>query len=219
MVARGSNDFVPPHERSGLREPPFADRANRPVVRVEGRFGGEALATHRSWVARMARGESEGLQLLYLEFQAQVHGIARRVLEDPEDAREAVQDTFVKAWRQAGTYRADRGEVVSWLVFIARHAAIDRLRQGARRRLLHEAFQREPVECSEPSRDWVDRDEILARHLGELSAAQRRALELAFFGGCTQAQIASAMGTPVGNVKNHLRRGLHKLRQLVMRHD
>lgn len=166
----------------------------------------------------MAAGDDEALQLLYLQFSAQVHGVVRRILEDPEDAREAVQDAFIKAWRQAASYRPDRGEVVSWLVFIARHAAIDRLRKGARRRLLHEALQREPSELAMPVRELFDQQENLSRHLGELSPAQRQALELAFFGGCTQAQIATTMQTPVGNVKNHLRRGLQKLRQLV-RHD
>ncbi len=193
-------------------------QANRSTRAVAG-FEAEALAHHRALVARMAEGDAEALQLLYLQFHAQLHGIVRRILEDPEDAREAVQDAFIKAWRQAAAYRPERGEVVAWLVFIARNAAIDQLRKGARRRLLHEAFQREPADGNETRYDWADRDEILSRHLAELSAAQRQALELAFFGGCTQAQIASAMGTPIGNVKNHLRRGLQKLRQLVMRHD
>lgn len=181
-------------------------------------YDADALANHRDLVARMASADAEALQLLYLQFNAQVHGVVRRILEDPEDAREAVQDTFIKAWRQAASYRPDRGEVVSWLVFIARHSAIDRLRKGARRRMLHEALQREPTEMSMPARELFDQRETLSRHLGELSPAQRQALELAFFGGCTQAQIAAAMQTPVGNVKNHLRRGLQKLRQLV-RHD
>lgn len=182
-------------------------------------FDADALAHHRELVARVAGGDAEALQLLYLDFNAQVHGIVRRILEDPEDAREAVQDAFIKVWQQARAYRPDRGEVVSWLVFIARNAAIDRVRKGARRRLLHEALQREPVEDAMPARELFDERENLARHLGELSPAQRQALELAYFGGCTQAQIAAAMQTPVGNVKNHLKRGLQKLRQLVTRHD
>jgi len=193
-------------------------QANRSTRAVAG-FEADALAQHRALVARMAEGDADALQSLYQQFHAQVHGIVRRILEDAEDAREAVQDTFIKAWRQAGAYRPERGEVVAWLVFIARNAAIDQLRKGARRRQLHEAFQREPVGGNETRYDWADGDEILSRHMAELSAAQRQALELAFFGGCTQAQIASAMGTPIGNVKNHLRRGLQKLRQLVMRHD
>ncbi len=167
----------------------------------------------------MAEGDVDALQLLYLELGSVVYGIVRRILEDPEDAREAVQDTFIKAWRQAATYRADRGEVVSWLVFIARHAAIDRTRKGARRRLLHAVLLREPVEPTPPAGDGFEQQEILAAQLGQLSPPQRQALELAFFSGCSQAEIASMMQTPVSNVKNHLRRGLTKLRQIVVRHD
>lgn len=188
-------------------------------TRVVQPFDADTLANHRRLVARMAAGDSEALQLLYLDFGARIHGIVRRILEDPEDAREAVQDAFIKAWRQAKSYRPERGEVVSWLVFIARNAAIDRVRQGARRRLLHEALQRERIEPEMPSSGAFDDRAVLADRLGELSAPQRQAIELAFFKGCTQSQIAAAMQTPVGNVKNHLRRGLQKLRQLIARHD
>jgi RNA polymerase sigma-70 factor (ECF subfamily) len=164
----------------------------------------------------MAEGDAEALQLLYLEFSSLINGIVRRMLEDPEDAREAVQDTFIKAWRHARAYRPDRGEVVAWLVFIARHAAIDRVRQGARRRLLYATLQRTSADVvALPAADQSDAREEVARRLDALSAPQRQALELAFFGGCTQVQIAAAMQTPVGNVKNHLRRGLQKLRQLA----
>jgi RNA polymerase sigma-70 factor (ECF subfamily) len=182
-------------------------------------FDTDALARHRQLVARLAVGEKDALQLLYLELGATVHGIARRVLEDPEDAREAMQDTFIKAWKQATSYRPERGEVVAWLVFIARNAAIDRLRKGARRRLLHEALQREPFESVMPAREAFDQQEFLTQHLTQLSPPQRQALELAFFRGCSQHEIATALRIPIGNVKNHLRRGLLKLRQLVTRHD
>jgi RNA polymerase sigma-70 factor (ECF subfamily) len=182
-------------------------------------FDAEALATHRRLISRVVAGEADALQLLYLEFGPIVQGVVRRVLEDPEDAREAVQDTFIKLWRQASSYHPDRGEVVSWLVFIARHVAIDRVRQGARRRLLYETLQKQPVESTSSNAEAFDQHESLASDLAQLSAPQRRALELAFFSGCSQAEIASAMQTPVGNVKNHLRRGLSKLRQIVTRHD
>jgi RNA polymerase sigma-70 factor (ECF subfamily) len=163
----------------------------------------------------MAAADPEALQLLYLEFSSIVNGVVRRILDDPEDAREIVQDTFIKAWRNAGSYQPDRGEVVAWLVFTARHAAIDRVRKGARQRRLCRALEREWNEPAPAAAGLFDaHDEVLAR-LGALPAAQRQALELAFFGGRTQAEIAAAMHTPVGNVKNHLRRGLQKLRQLA----
>lgn len=216
--------MVSPPERPRSTLPPAYEALN-PVAqpasttRTVVPFDADALATHRALVARMAAGEGEALQLLFLEFNAQLHGLVRRILEDPEDAREAVQDTFIKAWRHAASYRPERGEVVSWLVFIARRTAIDRLRKGARRRLLHETLQREPANDVQHPHDRFEYEDRVARHLDEISPAQRQALELAFFRGHSQAQIAAAMKTPVGNVKNHLRRGLQKLRQLATRHD
>lgn len=167
----------------------------------------------------MAGGDTEALQLLYLDLSALVNGIVRRILEDPEDAREAVQDTFIRAWKNARSYRADRGEVVAWVVFIARHAAIDRVRQGARQRMLYEALQRETTETTTETPETAEAREEVSRRLAALSGNQRQALELAFFAGCTQAQIAARMQISIGNVKNHLRRGLQKLRQLAHGHD
>jgi RNA polymerase sigma-70 factor (ECF subfamily) len=167
----------------------------------------------------MKTGDADALPLLYLEFGPIVHGVVRRILADPEDAREVVQDTFVRAWRNAASYHEDRGEVIAWLVFIARHAAIDRGRQRARERSLHAVLQQETDAVPLPATDAVDAREDVTRRLNALSASQRQALELAFFGGCTQAQIAAAMQTPIGNVKNHLRRGLQRLRQLASGHE
>lgn len=166
----------------------------------------------------MAAGDSDALRELHREYLALLQGVVRRILVDREDVREVVQDTFIKAWRQAGSYRPDRAEVYSWLVFIARNQAIDRLRRSRRRQELLTALAREvpePVLTLEAS----DRKDLLVRHLGDLTPGQRRALELAFFTGCSQLEIASAMQTPIGNVKNHLRRGLLKLREVVTRHD
>jgi len=166
----------------------------------------------------MAVGDTDALRELHREYVALLHGVVRRILVDPEEVREAVQDTFIKAWRQADAYRADRGEVYAWLVFIARNHAIDRLRRSRRRRELLTTLAQEapePVLTIEAS----DQKDLLVRHLGDLTPVQRQALELAFFTGCSQLEIASAMQTPIGNVKNHLRRGLLKLRQVITRHD
>lgn len=182
-------------------------------------FDAAALARHRDLAVRMAAGDAEALQLLYLELSPIVNGIVRRILENPEDARETVQDTFIRAWRSAGTFRAERGEVVAWIIFIARNAAISRVRKGARQRILYEELKREAAESFLAPAYRFDLQEELSRRLDALSSVQRRALELAFFGGFTQAQIAAAMQTPIGSVKNYLRRGLQKLRQLARDHD
>ena len=179
-------------------------------------FDEASLAQHRRLVARMSTGDREAMQLLYFDLSPIMHGIARRILADPEDAREVVQDTFVKLWRHAPHYRADRGEVVAWLTFIARRIALDRVRQGSRRRQFQVDVRAEEVDAQTPTaRDAIERQDFLDRQLAHLSTAQRQALELAFFEGCTQVEISTAMSIPVGNVKNHLRRGLAKLRQLL----
>ncbi|MCF3650408.1 RNA polymerase sigma factor [Synoicihabitans lomoniglobus] len=182
-------------------------------------FDADALEAHRRLVARLCAGDTDAMRLLYLELSPIVHGVVRRTLEDPEDAREAVQDTFIKVWRQASRYRADRGEVVSWVVFIARNAAIDRVRQGARRRQLLEQWTPTDDATTSPASTASEQTDLLDTHLARLSAPQRRALQLAFFAGCTQTEISSTMKIPVGNVKNHLRRGLSKLRQWVASHE
>jgi len=167
----------------------------------------------------MAAGDAQALDELYDLQVERVHQVVSRILCDREDVREVVQDTFVKAWRQASQYRADRGEVVAWLVFIARHAAIDRVRRGARRQAVLAALPAELARREGPAEPLFERREFLADQLGQLTPPQRQALELAFFGGYSQADIAQRLDMPVGNVKNHLRRGLLKLRQLTGRHD
>jgi RNA polymerase sigma-70 factor (ECF subfamily) len=167
----------------------------------------------------MATGEPDALRDLYDLLVDRIHGIVVRILRDPEDVQEAIQDTFVKAWQKAATYRPERGEVISWLVLIARSSAIDRVRQGARRQAALQSMQTQPDAAEAIAFSVADGREFLDLHLSHLSAPQRTALELAFFTGCTQAEIALRMQTPLGNVKNHLRRGLLKLRQLSDRYD
>ncbi|HRE83769.1 MAG TPA: sigma-70 family RNA polymerase sigma factor [Opitutaceae bacterium] len=176
---------------------------------------------HRTWISRVANGDLDALRHLHETFSPLLFGVARRILSDPEDVREVVQDTFIKAWRQAAHYRPERGEVYSWLIFITRNQAIDRLRRTSRRHVMLTALENGEQDLPKDlSPDEVlDRRDLIDRNLAHLSDAQRRALELAFFTGCSQAEIAAAMRTPIGNVKNHLRRGLLKLRQLVERHD
>jgi RNA polymerase sigma-70 factor, ECF subfamily len=180
-------------------------------------FDADALRQHRDWVARMAAGEADGLTHLHEVYAPLLHGIARRILGDPDETRDVVQETFVKAWQQAGSYRPERGEVFAWLVFMARNQAIDRRRRRSRRDTTHAEFAEEAAALGDAAAAPVEPGtrEVLERTLAQLSAEQRRALELAFFRGWTQGEIAAAMRTPLGNVKNHLRRGLLKLRQLV----
>ncbi|MBE7540134.1 MAG: RNA polymerase sigma factor [Opitutaceae bacterium] len=183
-------------------------------------FDEQAQKQHRIWIAQIAAGETHALTALHRDLAPFLHGIARRILSNDEDVREVVQDAFIKAWRQASNYRPELGEVYSWMLYITRNQSIDRLRQSNRRAALVESLQlNDETEDGVDPDDGFDQRDMLDRSLANLSASQRQALELAFFSGCTQAEIAAAMRTQVGNVKNHLRRGLLKLRQFVHRHE
>lgn len=184
-------------------------------------FDADALAAHRSLVARLAAGDREAMQLLYHELSPIVHGVARRILEDPEDSREVVQDAFLKVWHRAEAYDATRGEVVSWLVLITRNLAIDRVRHGARRQRLQAALAQYAShdEAAPPDYENWERAESVDNVLRHLTPPQRQALELAFFSGYTHTEISSNLRMPLGTVKNHLRRGLAKLRQHFTRHE
>lgn len=181
--------------------------------------GNDAARFHRGLVHRMSRGDAEALRAFYDFYVDRIYAVALRILGNPEDARDAVQETFVKAWRQAGTYREERGEVFAWLVLIARNTAIDQVRAGTRRRALLAEFSEDRPSPQPAETVTVEQRDYLSRTLGKLEHSQRRAVELAFFAGCSQAEVAQHMEVPVSTVKNLLHRGLLRLRELARRHE
>lgn len=204
-----------PFPHGGSSAPIRADRSS--VGGAAAMLSEDALRRHRELMGRLVRRDPDALRALLGDFGARLHAVAFRIVRDPETAREVVQDVFVRVWSQAERYRPDRGEVVSWLVLMARNLAVDRLRRRGR----YEAFLGELAAESDVvgSDSEVESRDAAKVALGLVSGAQRRALELAFFQGLTQTEIAEEMGMPVGNVKNHLKRGLAKLRRLFSDHD
>jgi RNA polymerase sigma-70 factor (ECF subfamily) len=167
-------------------------------------------------VARIARGDPAALGELYDRHGRTVFGALYRMLGAPESAEEVAQDTFHAVWRRAGTYRADRGSVRTWLLAIARNAAID-WRRTKGRRADREAAIDEAAELVEEIR--VD-DRVIANLRAErvraavasLPAEQRVVLSLAFWSGLSQSEIATRTSTPLGTVKSRVRLGMSKLR-------
>src|SRR5437764_9175 len=168
-------------------------------------------------VARIARGDPEALGELYDRYGRTVFGVLYRILGAPEPAEEVVQDAFHAVWRRAGTYRADRGSVRTWLLAIARNAAID-WRRTKGRRVEREAAIDEAAELVEETH--VD-DRVMANLRAErvraaiaaLPDEQRVVLSLAFWSGLSQREIAERTGTPLGTVKSRVRLGMAKLRE------
>jgi RNA polymerase sigma-70 factor (ECF subfamily) len=167
-------------------------------------------------MARIAQGDSSALGELYDRYGRTVFGVLYRSLGAGEVAEEVAQDAFHAVWRRAGTYRSDRGSVRTWLLVIARNAAID-WRRTKGRRVEREAAIDEAAELVEETR--LD-DRVIASLQAErvraavasLPDEQRTVLSLAFWSGLSQTEIAERTGTPLGTVKSRVRLGMSKLR-------
>ncbi|MFE3095054.1 RNA polymerase sigma factor [Streptomyces sp. NPDC059248] len=154
---------------------------------------------------------------VYRRWGTLVHTMATRSLGDAHEAEDVTQQVFLGAWRGRDGYRADRGPLGGWLVGITRRKIVDALTARTRRHTLvdavaHEADRRWPEEGAP---EEVLNRVLLAGALSRLPHGQREVLRLAFYEDLTQAQIAERTGLPLGTVKSHTRRGLHRLRERI----
>lgn len=168
-------------------------------------------------VERMAGRDADALAELYERYAAMLLGLTRRIVHDRSDAEEVLQETFFQAWSQAGRYQQSRSSVPTWLVLIARSRGIDRLRSSqSRDRALNALGQEAPP--SHTSALAVgnvllhQRRQHLRRELAALPAEQRQVLELAFFHGLSQSEIANHLAIPLGTVKTRTLLAMKKLR-------
>jgi RNA polymerase sigma-70 factor (ECF subfamily) len=176
--------------------------------------------TDRALIARIEARDADALALLYDRYSSRLLGLTQRILGDTGEAEEVLQEVFLFVWGAASSFDAARGTVISWLLVAARSRAIDRLRTrrpAARAGLTHvdvvpDRAAPDDVESDSAAREW----ETLCREaIGELPDDQRRVLELAYFEGLTQQEIAARTSTPLGTVKTRARLGLMKLRERI----
>jgi len=170
----------------------------------------------------IAAGDEAALARAYDAHGGLVFALAQRVCRRPEEAEEVLQDVFLTLWRTADRFDAARGSLVAWLATMARNRAIDRLRARAARPDAT-AADVEPVAPAAATPSPADRaghaeDAARARAaLAALPNEERRALELAYFGGLSQTEIAATTGEPLGTVKGRTRNALSRLRGLLPR--
>jgi RNA polymerase sigma-70 factor (ECF subfamily) len=174
-------------------------------------------AEDRRLVARLADGDTAALSQLYDRYASMLLALAIRVLKDRAEGEEVLQEVLLQAWRQAGRYDPQRSSVSTWLVMMARSRAIDRIRSRKVIDRTLAAAQREATRTHESPQGGrsVLQQERAARlrdEMAELPAEQREVLELAFFEGMTQREIAAETEIPLGTVKTRTLLAMKKLR-------
>ena len=166
----------------------------------------------------VARRDEAALSTLYDRYSRLIYSLALRVVGERTLAEEVVMDAFVRVWRSADSFVEERGRFVAWLTSVTRHRAIDELRRLNVRPEgtsveLDEAIKTPQPDVLEDVVDVRQRQELVRSVLAKLPDAQREALELAYFGGLTQQEIADKTATPLGTVKTRMRLGMLKMRE------
>ena len=165
-------------------------------------------------IEQMALGNAAALSVLYDHHHRLVFALAMRMLRRKEEAEDVLQDVFLRAWREAGTFEPERGSVEAWLCVMTRSRALDRLRRRRRHpEAAAEAADRTP--SSEVALLDAETRHRVETAVAGLPASQRLALELAFYEDLTHVQVAQMLGQPLGTVKTRLRRALLKVRDAL----
>ena len=193
---------------------------SEPGIGARGGPGPDADRTDRETMERLASGDLGALDRLYEHYGVMAFSIAYRITGDRAAAEDVVQDAFLGAWRNASRYVDARGTVRTWLLSIVHHRAIDAVRRRRPTTELPESEANLPESLTVPD-TWSDVELRIDRAavqvaLTRISDVQREAIELAYFGGLTQAEIAERTGVPLGTVKGRLRLGLEGLRAAML---
>jgi RNA polymerase sigma-70 factor (ECF subfamily) len=168
-------------------------------------------------VALVARSDQSALAELYDRFGRVAYGVALRVLRDEKLAEDAVQEGFLAAWRNADRFMPERAKASTWLLTFVHRRAVDLVRRENRRRAdsLPEAAEYASAESAEEDAWLRFERERVQTALKKLPDQQREALELAYYGGFSQSELAERLGQPVGTIKSRMFTGLARLRELL----
>jgi RNA polymerase sigma-70 factor (ECF subfamily) len=167
-------------------------------------------------VALVARSDESALAELYDRVGGTAYGLAHRVLRDEALAEDAVQEAFLGLWRGAGSFIPERAKASTWILTLVHRRAVDLVRREQRRRAEPIEGAPEPADGSAEEAAWLrlDRERVQAA-LAQLPDQQREAIELAYYGGYTQSELAERLGQPLGTIKSRMFSGLTRLRELL----
>lgn len=194
--------------------PSGAPDQGAPAVAATARGAGLADLLKRS-----ARGDEAAFAELYDATSARAYGLALRVVRDPSQAEEVTQEAFLEVWRTASRFDPARGSAVGWLLTIVHRKSVDRVRsaEAASRRDTAYHHDNQPVAhdaTAEAAEASMEAHRVRSA-LDDLTAVQREALELAYFGGYTHTEVATMLDLPVGTAKTRIRDGLIRLRDAM----
>jgi RNA polymerase sigma-70 factor (ECF subfamily) len=171
-------------------------------------------------LARITKRERAAFEQLYTRYSNILYATAMKFLKEDADAQDVVQDVFIQIWDKAKLYDPAKGKPLTWALTMTRNRSIDRIRAIQRRTRLRDDFEKETVADESAGIrealsgvDASERTQILRDAVARLSPEQRKVIDLAFFGGLTQSEIADRLGEPLGTVKARARRGLMKLKE------
>jgi RNA polymerase sigma-70 factor (ECF subfamily) len=164
----------------------------------------------------VGRGDDDALGVLYDRFGRPAYRLAYRIVRDQALAEDAVQEAFLAIWRSADAYKRERAKPSTWILTVVHRRAVDLVRREQRRR--GEPLEAAPEPATGPADEEAslrDRRTAVQAALSELPGDQRQALELAYYGGLTQSELAERLGVPLGTIKSRMFAGLGRLRELL----
>ena len=172
-------------------------------------------------ITLVTQGDQDALGLLYERYSRAVYSFSLRIVGDAQVAEEILQEVFVRAWQQGGSFQTARGSLITWLLSITHNLSIDEVRRRKRRPQKADSEEPELILASLPDEGSDVEEEAwlsslrasIQDALQQLPAAQREAIELAYFQGLTQREIADTLGEPLGTIKTRMRLGMLKLRE------
>jgi RNA polymerase sigma-70 factor (ECF subfamily) len=169
---------------------------------------------------KVALGDRSAFGQLFDRYNQLALNLAARVLNERHEAEDVVQEVFLQVWRDASSYRQERGNVSTWIVAIARSRAIDKLRSRKARHVVdpvgdNDEMQDIAEKLPDPAvrSDDLDNQLLVRKAFGSLAVEQRVAIEMAYYEGMSQSEIAEALREPLGTIKTRIRSGLLKLKQ------
>jgi RNA polymerase sigma-70 factor (ECF subfamily) len=193
------------------------------MFRPPGSLSNKLVKNEERWSAcfdGIRAKNAQSLAVLYDETSGILYSLALRMVNNTADAEEVVLDVYQQVWRTAERFDSSRGTVLGWLIVLTRSRAIDRLRRSSGR-LSHEIHIDEKREMRskgplpEGQSIFEQERKLIRRALETLAPEQRTAIELAFFGGLSHAQVAQELDAPLGTIKTRIRSGMRKLREAL----